>query len=212
VFVVDDDASVLRSVTRLLVAHGFETRPFQSSSSFLDQYDPDLPGCIILDLAMPGLSGLDLQPMLARLSRARQIIFISGRSDVRASVSAMKQGALDFLTKPFDKMELLTAVKEAIARDRSARKSHLVLDDIEKRVATLTPREQAVFAEVVLGKLNKQIAANLGIGEKTVKVHRARIMRKMGVRTIAELVRLADRVTFQSEWRQRPLPLRAAPA
>jgi len=209
VFLVDDDASVLKALARLLGTEGVETRTFQSSCAFLDQHDPDLPGCIVLDVAMPGLSGLDLQPLLARAGHVQPIIFISGHSDIRTSVSAMKHGAMDFLTKPFDDRELLSAVADAIERDRAARHDRAALEKIENRLSSLTPRERAVFAQVVVGKLNKQIAASLGIVEKTVKVHRARMMRKMGVRSLAELVQLSDRVGLQPG-RQRQAPQRTA--
>jgi FixJ family two-component response regulator len=198
VSLVDDDLSVLRALTRLLASEGYETRQFASSRSFLEQYDPDLPGCIILDVALPELSGLDLQRIIITAKPALPIIFVSARSDVPTSVAAMKCGAFDFLTKPVDGEILLTAVGEAVRRDSEARLSSAELDELSERLSRLSPRERAVFSEVVIGRLNKQIAAALGIVEKTVKVHRGRIMRKLGVRTVADLVRIANRVEMRS--------------
>jgi len=200
VFLVDDDPSVLRALTRLLDAEGFETRPFATPQSFLDQYDPSLPGCIILDVAMPDLTGLELQSRLGTADAAMQpIIFISGQSDIPTSVSAMRQGAFDFLTKPVDDTVLLATVRTAIERSQSTLTSRQERMSLEGRFAGLTFREKEVFAGVVAGLMNKQIAGSLGIVEKTVKVHRARVMQKMGVRTLAELVHLADRLGSASQ-------------
>src|SRR5262249_16871559 len=149
---------------------------------------PTLPGCIVMDLAMPEMSGLDLQSRLASSGRVRPIVFITGHGDIPSSVKAMKAGAVDFLTKPFDDHALLSAVRFAIQRDQVVRARQAQLDRIEKSLASLTEREREVFAHVTRGRLNKQIAGDLGIVEKTVKVHRGRIMKKMGVRTLAELV------------------------
>jgi FixJ family two-component response regulator len=199
VFLVDDDPSILKALTRLLGAEGFETRPYSSATSFLDEYNANLPGCIIMDLAMPGMNGLDLQNRLAASGRVRPIIFITGQGDIPSSVRAMKAGAVDFLTKPFDDDALLSAIRLAIEKDRAIRARQAQRDHIEKSLASLTAREREVFQHVTRGRLNKQIAGDLGIVEKTVKVHRGRIMKKMGVRTLAELVKLAERLdSFQS--------------
>lgn len=193
VFVVDDDASVLKAFSRLLSAEGFEVRPYGSARKFLDEHDPDAPGCAVLDMVMPGLTGLDLQSRLSGPGRDRQIVFVSGRSDVPMSVSAMKGGAVDFLTKPVNDTELIRAVQTAIERDLRNRRSESERQRLEAQLARLTARERDVFDKAVKGRLNKQIAVDLGISEKTVKLHRARFMHKLGVRSIAELVHLADR-------------------
>ena len=189
VSVVDDDALVLRSLDRLLRSAGFTVRTYPSPQAFLAQGEHAAPGCVVLDLSLPGLSGLELQQALAASPDPRPVVFISGRGDVPSSVAAMKAGAVDFLVKPFDEQSLLAAVRAAIAKDRSARAAREELAHIASRLAALTPREQEVLAGVVEGKLNKQIAAELGTAEKTVKVHRARMMRKMGVDSLASLVR-----------------------
>jgi FixJ family two-component response regulator len=189
VSVVDDDALVLRSLGRLLRSAGFTVRTYPSPQAFLAQGSGDAPGCVVLDLSMPGLSGLDLQQALASSPDPRPVVFISGRGDVPSSVAAMKAGAVDFLVKPFDEQALLAAVRSAVEQDRAARTAREELSLIGCRVAALTPREREVLSRVVDGKLNKQIAAELGTAEKTVKVHRARMMRKMGVGSIAGLVR-----------------------
>lgn len=194
VFLVDDDPSVLKALTRLLTLKGFETRSFATPDDFLQMHDPDVPGCIVLDVAMPEKTGLELQRLLAGTQNIQPVVFISGNSDVPMSVLAMKQGAFDFLTKPVASEVLLAAIRKAIVKDAETRKQHSVQDKMLTLVAALTKRERAVFDQVVTGKLNKQIASNLGIAEKTVKVHRARMMSKMGVRTLAELVQVAERI------------------
>ena len=193
VFIVDDDSGVLKALSRLLRTSGYEVMPFSSPKAFLDQHDPMAPGCAIFDLAMPGLDGLQLQLMLLEQGMSRSVIFLSGQGDISVSVRAMKNGAVDFLTKPVDRDSLLDAVARARAREEEAGRAREERHVAESRLSNLTPREREVLTHVVAGRLNKQIAGNLGIVEKTIKVHRGRMMEKMGVRTVAELVRLADK-------------------
>jgi FixJ family two-component response regulator len=193
VFVVDDYAPVRRSITRLLHAAGFAVVAFASAEEFLAQYDPLTMGCLVLDVAMPTLNGLELQHILAKTGSLLPIIFLTGTSDIPQSVQAMKHGASDFLTKPVDDEDLLAAVRAAIETNRVLRQEQAELSEIRARLATLTPREREVLEYVITGKLNKQIAGDLGTVEQTVKVHRARVMQKMRVRSVAELVRLTQR-------------------
>lgn len=191
VFVVDDDASVRKGLTRLVTKAGYEAETFSSVRDFLARPSYDGPSCLVLDVRMPGLTGLDLQEALRGAGRRLAIVFITGWGDVRASVAAMKGGAIDYLTKPLDEGTFLTAIKQAVARTLADRRELARVTEIRSRIATLTPREAEVFALVVTGMLNKQIGDRLGIVEKTVKVHRARVMEKMRAGSIAELVRLA---------------------
>jgi FixJ family two-component response regulator len=191
VFVVDDDASVRKSLVRLIKAAGYEAESFGSVGDFLARRPYDGPCCLVLDVRMPGRTGLDLQEALRAAGQRLSIVFITGYRDVPVSVRAMKGGAVDFLTKPVDEGTLLTAIEQAVARTLADRRREARLTDIQSRIATLTPREAAVFALVVTGMLNKQIGSELGIGEKTVKVHRARVMEKMQAGSLADLVRLA---------------------
>ena len=193
VFVVDDDASVRKSLTRVITSAGFTVETFASAREFFARERPPGPCCTVLDVRMPGLTGLDLQEALAAAGRRMPIVFITGHGDVSMSVKAMKAGAVDFLTKPFDVENLLDAVRRAVAKDVKALADERRTSDVLALVRRLTPRETEVFALVVTGMLNKQIAAELGIGEQTVKVHRARVMEKMRAGSVAELVRLADR-------------------
>jgi len=193
VFVVDDYAPVRSAVSRLLRAAGFAVAAFASPEEFLAQYDPHTPGCLVLDLDMPAVNGLELQRILARKGSVLPIIFLTGHGDVPKSVQAMKRGAIDFLTKPVNDEKLLAAVRAAIEKDRALRREQTELSEIRARLATLTPREREVLEHVVTGKLNKQIAADLGTVQQTVKVHRARVMQKMRVQSVAELVRLTER-------------------
>jgi FixJ family two-component response regulator len=193
VYVVDDDPDVLKSMARLLDSAGFAVIGFPSPESFLERLDRAAPGCIVLDLAMPGLSGLELQQTLESQGCPLPIVFLTGRGDIASSVRAMKRGAADFLTKPVDEEVLIAAVREALARDRELRAIRAQRDRVAESLATLTAREREVLALIVAGRLNKQIAAELGTVEKTIKFHRANLMRKLGVGSLAELVKLAER-------------------
>lgn len=197
VLVVDDDPAVLKSLSRLLQSADLPVVTFASPRQFLDRHDPALPGCLVLDVSMPGLNGLELQQTLAAKGSVRQVVFLTGHGDIPTSVQAMKQGAVDFLTKPVNADDLLKAVRAAIEKDRLQRETAAEVTAIRQRLATLTPREHEVLEHVVSGQLNKQIAADLGIVEKTIKVHRARVMEKMNVQSLAELVRLAERAGLQ---------------
>ena len=193
IFVVDDYAPVRRAVSRLLHAAGFAVVAFASPQEFLAQYDPRIPGCLVLDLDMPAVNGLELQRILATKGSVLPIIFLTGHGDVPKSVQAMKLGASDFLTKPVNDKDLLAAIRVAIEKDRVLRRRQTELAEIRARLATLTPREREVLEHVVIGKLNKQIASDLGTVEQTVKVHRARVMQKLRLQSVAELVRLTER-------------------
>ena len=194
IFLVDDDASVRKSLTRLLEASGYAVEAFASAGEFLAREPFSGPCCLVLDVRMPGLTGLELQETLSATGRRMCIVFVTGHADVPISVRAMKGGAVDLLTKPVDAKDLMHAIERAVAKDLRARDEDARIAEIRQRVALLTPREIEVFALVVTGMLNKQIALKLGIAEKTVKVHRARVMDKMRAASVAELVRLADRV------------------
>lgn len=193
VFVVDDDPGVLSGLTRLLAAARYTARTFTSARDFLSAHDPDVAGCAILDVAMPELDGLELQRALGTAGIERPIIFLTGRGDIPMTVRAMQAGAIDFLTKPVSAEALLAAVARAHARDSESRRARSEVASIKSGLEKLTPREREVFTHVVAGLLNKQIASELGTVEKTVKVHRGRMMRKLGVRTVQDLVRLALR-------------------
>ncbi len=193
VFVVDDYAPVRSAVSRLLRAAGFAVAAFASPAKFLAQYDPHTPGCLVLDLDMPAVHGLELQRILATKGSVLPIIFLTGHGDIPKSVQAMKRGASDFLTKPVNDKDLLAAVRAAIERDALARREQAKLSQICARLDTLTPREREVLQHVVAGRLNKQIAGDLGVAEATIKMHRARVMAKMKVQAVADLVRLAER-------------------
>jgi FixJ family two-component response regulator len=194
VTIVDDDASVLRAISRLLRSAGFKPNAFAAPREFLEAYNPDQTGCILLDLTMPGLSGLELQQILRDRGGAPPIIFLSGTGDIPSSVNAMRHGAVDFLVKPVDEEALLRAVESALERERTTRRQRLELIQRRRQLHTLTAREREVLEQVVTGRLNKQIAADLGTVEKTIKVHRARVMEKLHVNSLAELVQLADRL------------------
>ncbi|MBX9827407.1 MAG: response regulator [Xanthobacteraceae bacterium] len=193
-FLVDDDPGVLKALSRIVRTAGYETVSYSSPRDFLREHDPSTPGCAILDLTMPELDGLELQQQLTQAGTERPIIFLTGHADVPASVRAMKAGAVDFLIKPVDRDKLLSAIAQAKDRDSRAREARNERQLIEAKLATLTQREREVLEHVVKGRLNKQIAAELGTVEKTIKVHRGRMMAKLGVRSVAELVRLTGRI------------------
>jgi FixJ family two-component response regulator len=194
VFVVDDDASVRGALARLLHSAGYQAKTFASAEGFLGQSPFDAPACIILDVRMPGLNGLELQQALAAADRQLPIVFITGHGDVPMSVRAMKAGAEDFLPKPFDDEELLKAVAQALHKSQREEHERTEVAEIRRRLSSLTPREREVLCHVVAGQLNKQIAADLSIAEKTIKVHRARVMEKMGAMSLAGLVAMAARI------------------
>ncbi|MCG3149084.1 MAG: Response regulator protein TmoT [Verrucomicrobiae bacterium] len=192
VFIVDDDLSVLKGLTRLLRSAKLNPVTFASPQEFLDRHDPTQPGCLVLDVAMPGLDGLQLQQALITRGCEIPIIFLTGHGDIPMSVRAMKRGAIDFLTKPVRDEDLLKAIRAALVADQSRRQAQAELAGIRHRLATLTTREREVLEHVLAGQLNKQIAEDLGIVEKTIKVHRGRMMEKMGVTSVAELVHLCE--------------------
>ncbi len=192
VFLVDDDAGVLKALTRLLHAKGYEAQSFTSPQAFLANHDVSAPGCAVLDVSMPGLDGLALQRALTSGGSQRPVIFLTGKGDIPTSVRAMRAGAIDFLTKPVNDVDLWAALARAEAEDSRIRADNANLSAINARFATLTPREHEVMTYVIAGRLNKQIAGDLGTVEKTVKVHRGRVMNKLGVRSVADLVRLAE--------------------
>jgi FixJ family two-component response regulator len=193
VYLVDDDPDLLRAIERLLQSVGLRVATFSSAHEFLERHDRSAPGCLVLDLSLPGLNGLELQQVLEHQDSLLPIIFLTGRGDIATSVQAMKHGAADFLTKPVDDTELIDAIHEALARDEVLRRAHLERERIAKCLATLTGRERQVLELIVAGRLNKQIAALLGTTEKTIKFHRGNLMRKLDVRVVADLVRLAER-------------------
>ena len=192
IHIVDDDTSFRTAVARLLRAAKYEVRGYASAAEFLSSDATAGPGCILLDLRMPGVSGFDLQQSLAKIEERLPIIFLSGHGDIPATVRAMKAGAVDFLTKPVRREMLLRGVENALERDASERKSRSILRQLHERYETLTAREREVLTHVVGGKLNKQIAFSLGTSERTIKAHRASIMDKLGVQSVAELTRMAQ--------------------
>ena len=199
VFVVDDDTSVHRAVSRLLRSAGYDVEAFSGAAEFLDsKRHQQSPACLILDLQLPDLSGMELQVRLRNLLSALGFVFISGQGDIPTSVEAMKGGAVDFLQKPFDAETLLSAVATALDRSVREDKTHREIKEIRERLVTLTPREREVMDLVVHGWRNKQVADELGTVEKTIKVHRGRIMEKMGAGSLAELVRMAERVSRET--------------
>jgi two-component system, LuxR family, response regulator FixJ len=192
VFVVDDDASFLRSVSRLLRAAGYSVQAFESAEAFLGQLVPEMSGCVLMDLRMPGLNGLELQEVLAKSADPLPVVFLSAQGDIPTTVQAMRRGAEDFLTKLSPKEKLLDAVRRALARGARERKERRRLEELRERFDALTPRELEVLEHVVRGKLNKQIAGDLGINERTVKLHRTNLTRRLQVQSVAELTRLVE--------------------
>jgi len=195
VFVVDDDASVRTALKRLIQSIGFQVKTFDSAQAFLEHGPHDKPACLILDVRMPGISGIELQKQLTNAGFLMPIIFITGHGSIPMSVKAVKAGAVDFIEKPFDDQKLIDAINIALKEDEKYRLEHAEIKNIQRRVDSLTPREHEVFSLVVTGMLNKQIAFDLGMSEKTVKVHRARVMQKMKAESLADLVRMAEKVS-----------------
>lgn len=199
VFIVDDDPLILDALKQLIKSVGLGTQTFSSAEEFLEQDLPETPSCLILDIRMPRLSGFDLQDELAKRGLTIPIIFVTGHGSVPLSVRAMKGGAVDFIQKPFEDQDLLDAIHHAIEKDRQTRMEQAEIREIKRRVESLTPRENEVLVLAAAGMLNKQIAYDLGMSENTVKTHRARIMRKMKVASLAELVRLTERAGIRPD-------------
>jgi FixJ family two-component response regulator len=195
--VVDDDAGVLKALSKLLRINGLSIQTFSSPGQFLLRHDPSVPGCVILDLAMPELDGLKLQQELTTRHADFPVIFLTGKGDIPTGIQAMKAGAVDFLTKPVKNSALLAAIEQAREQVAKTTESRALLESIKARLAKLSPREHQVLERVVEGRLNKQIAGELGTSVKTIKVHRGRMMKKMGVRTVADLVRMAERADIR---------------
>jgi FixJ family two-component response regulator len=197
VYLVDDDPGVLKALSRQLRARGYEVKPYSSPQLFLEEHDVAVPGCAILDVSMPDLDGLELQRALTAAGGShRPVVFVTGKGDIPTSVRAMKAGAIDFLTKPVKDKDLFEAVSSAEALDAESRRLHSELESMQAKVRTLTPREREVLTHVVAGRLNKQIAGDLGTVEKTIKVHRSRMMEKLGIRMVADLVRMAEKLNL----------------
>jgi len=194
VFIVDDEAAVRRGLGRLIGSAGYSVTTCETAQEFLDTDPPLGPACLVLDVRLPGLSGLDMQEALSEAGPTVPIVFITGHGDIPMSVKAMKHGAVDFLPKPVDEQVLLAAIEEALRRSRVERQEHKAVAEIQHRADKLTPREREVFALVVTGMLNKQIAGELGATEKTIKVHRGRMMKKMQANSVTDLVRFAERI------------------
>jgi FixJ family two-component response regulator len=195
VFVIDDDPSMRGALEDLVGSVGLQVRAFASPQDFLQSKLPDASGCLVLDVRLPGMSGLAFQKELVRLGITLPVIFITGHGDIPMSVRAMKAGAIEFLTKPFHDQELLDAIHTAIERDRERRREAVLVAELQERYATLTERERQIMTLVIVGRANKQIAAELNLSEMTVKVHRGQVMRKMQARSLPELVRMADRLS-----------------
>jgi len=194
VYLVDDDPAVLKALSRLLRSAGYDALTFSSAEDFINHVNPNAPGCLVLDVSMPGITGLQLQQWLQQSNSPLPVVFLTGHGNIPDTVQAMKKGAVDFLTKPVNQDDLFRALQEASQRHHELSAARAQVDSIRARLDTLTPREREVLGHVVAGRLNKQIAADLRIAEKTIKVHRARVMQKMKVQSLAELVRLTERL------------------
>lgn len=206
VFLLDDEPAVVVALARMLQSSGFTVSPYTSAAEFLEVHDAETPGCLVADVRMPGMNGLELQRTLLARGIDRATVFVTGQGDIATTVQAMKAGAVTFLSKPVQRAELVAAVREALVRDAVGRAQHREREDLVRRLASLTPRERQVLELVATGMLNKQIAAELGAAEKTIKVHRGRIMEKMQVRTATALVGLLSRAE------RRVHPARGSPA
>jgi FixJ family two-component response regulator len=199
VFVIDDDASLRRAIQRVLGSVGLQVELFGSAREFLAASRPDVPSCVVLDVRLPGMSGLDLQRELTSAGIHIPLIFITSYGDIPMSVRAMKAGAVEFLTKPFRDQDLLDAIQRALKRDKLRRESEADVQSLRERFESLTPREREILPLVVSGLLNKQIAASIGTSEATVKVHRSQLTRKMGAQSLADLVRMAERIGIRTK-------------
>lgn len=206
IYVVDDDVAVCDGITTLLQSMGMGVKTLNSANDFLQIKRPDMPGCLLLDVRLPGISGLDFQLKLASLGIHIPIVFMTGHADVPMGIKAMKAGAIEFLCKPFRDQDLLDAITTAVEYDRVQRKANQSISKLQACFDLLTPREREVMSHVVSGFMNKQIAAKLGISDITVKVHRASVIRKMGAKSLAELVRMADALMMQSTREKEELP------
>jgi FixJ family two-component response regulator len=207
VFIIDDDAGVRESIQDLVASVGLRSESFATAQEFLRSEQADSPSCLVLDVRLPGMSGLDFQRTLAEAGIQIPIIFITGHGDIPMTVKAMRSGAMEFLTKPFRDQDLLDAIHQALERDRAARKHSRDIDDLQRRYGTLTAREREVMSLVVSGVLNKQIASELGASETTVKIHRGHVMQKMQAGSLAELVRMADKMKITPNKESQPQPL-----
>jgi FixJ family two-component response regulator len=199
IFLVDDDASVRKSLSRVLREEGWNVETFESAEAFLARPAQKAQGCVVLDVTMPGLDGLELQRRLAAAGESMPIVFVSGHGDIPMSVQAIKAGATDFLTKPVEARVLVAAVRAAIDHDTAVRQDLAAMEELRQRLASLTPREREILVALAGGKLNKQIAGDLGVVEQTVKFHRARILERMRAKTVAELMHIAARVGISAE-------------
>ena len=198
VFIVDDDPSVLKALVRLMRSAGLNATAFASPQAFLDNHDQNAPGCLVLDVAMPHINGLELQQALAASGSELPVIFLTGHGDIPMSVRAIKQGAADFFTKPVHDSDLIEAIHDAIEKDRVARQARAKLNELQQRLAKLTPREREVLNHVVSSKRNRQIADELGTAEQTIKLHRASLMKKLKAESLADLIKLAERLGIMS--------------
>jgi FixJ family two-component response regulator len=204
VLVIDDDASLREALSDLFNSVGLRAQVFGSAVEFLSATMPDAPSCLVLDIRLPGLSGLDFQAQLAQANIHIPVIIMTGHGDIPMSVRAMKAGAIDFLTKPFRDQDMLDAVTQAIERDRQRRASEKTITDLRALFASLTPREREVMTLVTTGLMNKQVAAEVGLSEITVKIHRGHVMRKMGARSLADLVRMAELLNLHATKKTQP--------